>query len=67
MAQSQVRLFLAAPTDRQTRLLPPGRKSLCDFDHAKPNLREAICDRQSMITAPALKWSISRVPFIFRN
>jgi hypothetical protein len=37
MAQSQVRLFLAAPTHRQTHLRPPGRGSLCDFDHATPN------------------------------
>jgi hypothetical protein len=37
MAPSQVRLFLVAPTDRQTHLRPPGRKSLFDFDHARLN------------------------------
>jgi CO/xanthine dehydrogenase Mo-binding subunit len=37
MAQSQVRLFLVAPADRQTYLRPPGRECLRDFDHAKLN------------------------------
>jgi len=35
MAHSQVRLFLGAPTGRQTHVRPRGRKSLSDFDHAK--------------------------------
>jgi hypothetical protein len=37
MAHSQVRLFLAAPAGRQTHLRLPGRESLPDFDHPKPN------------------------------
>jgi hypothetical protein len=34
LAHSQVRLFLVAPTNRQTHPEPLGPKRLFDFDHA---------------------------------
>jgi len=52
MAHSQVRLFLVAPTDRQTHVRRPGRKNLSDFDPCEAKLRTAICDHQSMIMTP---------------
>jgi len=47
MAQSQVRLFLVAPTDRQIHLRLPDRKSLCDFDHAKQIVKTDLLDTES--------------------
>ena|ERR1700736_3877090 len=57
IAQSQVRLFLVAPTGRQTYLRPLGRRSLSDFDHAK---RKSNSRSPKYGPAPALRWSIGQ-------
>jgi hypothetical protein len=57
LAQSQVRLFLVAPTGRQIHPRWPGRKSLFGFDHAKLNCvrRFAIAEVRGM--ASNVKWN----------